>query len=390
MVEGRPDDAPETGSGVGPVGYGVRSGEEPVQPHPSTRPVPPGLRAGHARTLWLPPSPRSSSTSATTARRRACPRPQVIALHQDRRGFLWVGTYGGLSRYDGRTFHTLTARDGLSANRVTDVVETADGTLVAATIGGGVCFVANGRVVDCLREADGLADDEVNDLFADGDGSVWVATTNGLTELRNRRLVRTFRMADGLPVGRGPEGLAARRDVGPHVRGRRPSCIGDDFEPGRFLPARPGRRGGAADRRRHASSAGSAGLVRYHDGRRRAHPPAGPGRTPPCSPTRRWTAWVALWFTTPEGRARLREREGASASPRRTASRRTATDRVLVDRDGVVWFGTEGGLSKLVPGPFALLGEESGLPDQTARALALDQDGTPVGRHAQWRSRAGG
>jgi PAS domain S-box-containing protein len=295
----------------------------------------------------------------------------VSALHQDRRGFLWVGTYGGLSRYDGRTFHTLTARDGLSANRVTDIVETADGTLVAATTGGGVCFVANGVIVDCLRQANGLAGDEVNDLFADGDGSVWVATTNGLTELRNRRPVRTFRMADGLPSDDVRKvGLLDVMWV--LTSSGAAELHGDDFEPARFFSV-DGSVAVVLPTDHGTLFGGSTGLVRYHEGTTEhiALPDMG---APPMFTDAALDHLGRAWFTTSEGVlvyengkvVHLTEANGLASN---------RTDRVLVDSDGVVWFATEGGLSKLVPGPFALLGEESGLPDKTARTLALDNEG---------------
>ncbi len=41
---------------------------------------------------------------------------QVLALHQDRQGFLWIGSYRGLTRFDGVEFKTLTRRDGLTAH----------------------------------------------------------------------------------------------------------------------------------------------------------------------------------------------------------------------------------------------------------------------------------
>lgn len=43
---------------------------------------------------------------------------QATALTQDKLGHLWIGTLGGLSRYDGRTFTNYTVRDGMQDNTV--------------------------------------------------------------------------------------------------------------------------------------------------------------------------------------------------------------------------------------------------------------------------------
>ncbi|MEM8941669.1 MAG: two-component regulator propeller domain-containing protein [Pseudomonadota bacterium] len=42
----------------------------------------------------------------------------VHALAQDRDGFLWIATFGGLNRFDGQTFESLTTRDGLRQNLI--------------------------------------------------------------------------------------------------------------------------------------------------------------------------------------------------------------------------------------------------------------------------------
>ena len=58
------------------------------------------------------------------------PQVQVLAIHQDRKGFLWIGTYGGVTRFDGVAFRTYSRSDGLSANTVTSIAEDATGRLI--------------------------------------------------------------------------------------------------------------------------------------------------------------------------------------------------------------------------------------------------------------------
>lgn len=47
------------------------------------------------------------------------PQSQVTSIAQDERGFLWVGTLGGLARFNGRDFVTYTTENGLLNNRIT-------------------------------------------------------------------------------------------------------------------------------------------------------------------------------------------------------------------------------------------------------------------------------
>lgn len=63
---------------------------------------------------------------------------QVTAVLQDRKGYIWVGTFEGLSRFDGYGFTNYSAQDGLGHVLVTDLAEDGYGRLWVATNGGGV------------------------------------------------------------------------------------------------------------------------------------------------------------------------------------------------------------------------------------------------------------
>ena len=49
------------------------------------------------------------------------PQSQVKAIAQDDEGYLWVGTIGGLTRFNGETFEPYTSREGLLNNRITSL-----------------------------------------------------------------------------------------------------------------------------------------------------------------------------------------------------------------------------------------------------------------------------
>jgi len=68
------------------------------------------------------------------------PQSQVTALIRDPQGYLWVGTRGGLSRYNGDDFTTFTVRDGLPANRIHELMIDSRGRLWIGT-GGGLAVV---------------------------------------------------------------------------------------------------------------------------------------------------------------------------------------------------------------------------------------------------------
>jgi ligand-binding sensor domain-containing protein len=58
---------------------------------------------------------------------------QVNHLFQDSRGYIWISTRAGLSRFDGSTFHNYTIGSGLPGNWVTAVFEWPDGRIFGTT-----------------------------------------------------------------------------------------------------------------------------------------------------------------------------------------------------------------------------------------------------------------
>src|SRR5262245_42060833 len=115
----------------------------------------------------------------------------VTAILQDRRGFMWIGTSAGLSRYDGYHFTTYTHDpenpNSLSHNWVRDLYEDPDGMIWVATEGGGANkFDPNTetftRYLPDPRNPNSLAGDRVFGIFQDHARNFWFVG-GGLTGL---------------------------------------------------------------------------------------------------------------------------------------------------------------------------------------------------------------
>jgi ligand-binding sensor domain-containing protein/two-component sensor histidine kinase len=120
------------------------------------------------------------------------PENIVQALLQDREGYLWVGTTGGLTRFDGARFSPV--NDGttptLSVNSFFCLLLSRDGTIWAGTEGGGLLHFAPSGDVRTYAAPDGLTDAFVRSLFEDSRGRLWVGTDNGLFLKEGEHLVR--------------------------------------------------------------------------------------------------------------------------------------------------------------------------------------------------------
>lgn len=126
------------------------------------------------------------------------PQNSVNAMAQTRDGFLWLGTGGGLSRFDGYRFRNFGLQDGLRSLRISSLAEATDGRLWIGTTGGGVSCWENGQLTS-YEAAEGFpTGGDVVCMIAGRDGAVWCGTTEGLVCLRGGKFA-LIGLEHGLP-----------------------------------------------------------------------------------------------------------------------------------------------------------------------------------------------
>ncbi len=107
---------------------------------------------------------------------------EVTTVLQDSRGFLWVGTSGGLNRYNGYEFAVFQFdpidTTSISDNRITALLETADSTLWVGTADGLFRYDPESVAFTAYRHQPGnvatLAFNGVSALLEDASGQNWV------------------------------------------------------------------------------------------------------------------------------------------------------------------------------------------------------------------------
>src|SRR5215813_2737734 len=122
---------------------------------------------------------------------------QSLAQTQD--GYLWIGTSGGLARFDGVSFVVFNRENtpALLDDSVYSLLVTKDGTLWAGTEGGGLIRYKDGRF-RAFGHAEGLTNGFVRVIYEDRNGRLWVGTDAGLFRMQNESLIRVDG-SDGAP-----------------------------------------------------------------------------------------------------------------------------------------------------------------------------------------------
>jgi ligand-binding sensor domain-containing protein/signal transduction histidine kinase len=123
------------------------------------------------------------------------PQQTVQAVAQTQDGFLWIGTTGGLLRFDGSRFVTFERGNtpAFHENSVFSLMTARDGTLWIGTEGGGLVRMRDGRF-RTFGASDGLLDGFVRATLEDKTGAIWIGTDNGLFRLANGTAERASRV----------------------------------------------------------------------------------------------------------------------------------------------------------------------------------------------------
>jgi len=127
----------------------------------------------------LPDAPRRFVVEQWTIR-DGLPQNSVTDILQDRRGYLWITTFGGLARYDGHSFRVfdMGSAPGLDVARFMSIFEAEDGALWLGGERGRVLRLEDG-VFESVTVPAEAAGSPIAGFAQRSDGSVWAASKAG-------------------------------------------------------------------------------------------------------------------------------------------------------------------------------------------------------------------
>jgi PAS domain S-box-containing protein len=260
----------------------------------------------------------------------------VIAQTHD--GYLWLGAFGGLFRFDGVTFtafdkHNAPGMKQTAGFTIKALYEAKDGSLWIGTNGRGLVRMKDGKF-SIYTSKEGLSNDTVRAVAEGLDGSIWVGTDLGLNRFQDGKFT-VYGIGDGLTNNNVKSLLVDRSGT---------LWVGT-----------------------------MAGLNQFKDGRLAGFPLAGKEQKPIYSVAegRDGSIYIGMFGG---GLVRLKDGHQTTFSTQNGLSN-DYVHSILEDRDGNVWITTVNGLNRLSDGRISTYNVKDGLSNNNGFGMAEDREG---------------
>ena len=104
----------------------------------------------------------------------------VRFIQQDKKGNIWMASWTGIVKYDGKVFTNYMLKESLIPFHTFCVREMKNGDLWFGTVRGGA-YRYDGKNFVLYTTENGLANDLISDFMEDKNGKIWIATDEGIS-----------------------------------------------------------------------------------------------------------------------------------------------------------------------------------------------------------------
>jgi diguanylate cyclase (GGDEF)-like protein len=304
------------------------------------------------------------------------PQQQVLSLHQDPTGYLWIGSYSGLGRYNGREFRVFSTADGLASNSIQSLESDAAGRLWVGTTRGLCLLLRDFDRFECTQPLP-LATASVQVLLRDR-GDLLVGTSRGLYRMQadqqspaeaDARLRTVVADLNVTSLARAEDGGLWIGIQGGLLYW---SALTGQYASVHLPPQQAPVVTALLVERGRLWIGSSAGLFVLQDGSARI--PDGMPQSALGMPISSLAqdSEQRLWATGNRGVLQRRGDDFVHLLPEEGLAN-PVNHSVLCDREGAVWIGSDGGLSRHLRGSFEGFNERDGLIGDFVRTI--EQDG---------------
>lgn len=124
------------------------------------------------------------------------PNSIVRTIKQDKKGNIWMASWEGVFKYDGKLFTNVTKE--ISSARFFSVLEDKKGNFWFASVGSGIYYY-DGKSFQNFTTGNGLANDRVTVIYEDKKGIVWFGTESGVSRYDGKSF-QNLKMIEAPPV----------------------------------------------------------------------------------------------------------------------------------------------------------------------------------------------
>lgn len=127
------------------------------------------------------------------------PTERLKNLFRDKSGKIWVSTYGGLVVLDGENSRQFNIENGFPDNFIRLAFQADDGSVWVGTKNAGIIIFNSLNDWEQLSIDDSLSSNYILSIEQDQDGRMIVGTISGLNIIKDRKVVKSVTVEDGLP-----------------------------------------------------------------------------------------------------------------------------------------------------------------------------------------------